>query len=303
MPITIDNSCSDICTLAECTEALGELGFEPEDDGNLAKVALWLRRLSNNREFLGELLVDRLEGRAADLDSAYGPQAIMLSRPRDGRAGSAFLRAAIWPAESDLMFSTSGAASFVYGTPHDHNFDFLTVGYCGPGYASDYYAYDYDDVAGYPGEQVKMRPQGRHILTPGTVMLYRKHRDIHSQLPPASLSVSLSVIRVDPAQAWFDQYGFGGDIGPDHGTVTRLLNANPNEAMLRVAVASRAQAALDYAEWVGTAHPSSRLRLASFEARAGLAADPAEQDALWRTAERSGNRMVSEVAKARRSVL
>jgi hypothetical protein len=32
----------------------------------------------------------------------------------------------------------SGAAAFVYGLPHDHNFDFLTLGYFGPGYWSDY---------------------------------------------------------------------------------------------------------------------------------------------------------------------
>ena len=299
MPLIIDNPSPDSCTLEECVEVLGETGFEPEDEGSLAAAALWLRRLSNNREFLGALLVKRLAGQAEELESGYGPQAIMLSRSRDGRAGSAVLRAAIWPAETDLIFRASGAASVVYGAPHDHNFDFLTVGYVGPGYASDHYEYDYDEVAGYPGEAVTLRPRGRHILAPGTLMLYRKHRDIHSQLPPASLSVSLNVMRVDPAQAWFDQYGF--DL--EHGAVTRVLNPNPNEAMLRVAVASRAQAALDYAEWVGAAHPSSRLRLASFEARAGLATNPAEEDALWRRAERSGSRMVAEIARARRSVL
>jgi hypothetical protein len=37
---------------------------------------------------------------------------------------------------------------------------------------------------------------------------------------------------------------------------------------LRVAIASGAGNALDYAEWVGAHHPSDRMRLASFAARA-----------------------------------
>jgi hypothetical protein len=105
------------------------------------------------------------------------------------------------------------------------------------------------------------------------------------------------VMRVDPAQGWFDQYGF--DL--ERGTVARWLNPNASEAFLQVAVASRAVSALDYAEWVGEAHPSERLRLASFEARAEMLGDPAEADALWRAGELSGSRMVAGAARARRA--
>ena len=300
MPLVIDNPADEVCSLAECIEALGELGFDADDPASTATAAAWLRRLANNREFLGEVLVDRLAGRAgAELASGYGPQAIMLSRPRDNRPGAAFLRAAIWPSPRDHVFQTSGAASFVYGAPHDHNFDFLTVGYCGPGYASDYYVYDYDEVAGFPGEEAGLRFAGRSVLSPGKLMLYRRHVDVHSQLPPESLSVSVNVMRLDPAQGWFDQYGF--DL--ERGTVARWLNPLASEAFLRVAVASGAQGALDYAAWVGAAHPSDRMRLASFEARAELLGDPAEVDALWRAAELSGSRMVAGAARAKRAAL
>jgi hypothetical protein len=288
------------CSLAECSAALDSLGLDADDPASVAVAAHWLARLANNREFLGELLVERLTGRGDDpLTSGYGPQAIMLSRPTSARAGAAFLRAAIWPAPCDHVFQTSGAASFVYGAAHDHNFDFLTVGYCGPGYASDYYEYDYEAVAGYPGEDAGLRYTGRATLSPGKLMLYRRHVDVHSQLPPESLSVSLNVMRVDPAQGWFDQYGF--DLA--RGTVARWLNANATEAFLRVAVASGAGAALDYAEWVGAHHPSDRLRLASFAARASQCADAGAADALWRTAERSGSRMLAGAARARRAGL
>ncbi len=223
MPPVIDTPAdAGPCSLAECSEALDTIGLDADDPASIAAAAHWLRRLANNREFLGEVLVKRLAGGGEDgLDSSYGPQAIMLSRPHASRPGAAFLRAAIWPSPADHVFQTSGAASFVYGAPHDHNFDFLTVGYCGPGYASEYYEYDYEALAGYPGEVAGLRHTGRATLLPGKVLLYRRHVDVHSQLPPESLSVSLNVMRVEPAQGWFDQYGF--DLA--RGTVARWLNA------------------------------------------------------------------------------
>lgn len=300
MPLVIDNPSDEACSLPECIEALAECGFDADDPASTATAAGWLRRLANDRSFLGDLLVDRLAGRGGDeIASGYGPQAIVLSRPQSNRPGAAFLRAAIWPSPRDHVFQTSGAASFVYGAPRDHNFDFLTVGYCGTGYASDYYEYDFDVVAGYPGEDAGLRFVERSVLSPGKLMLYRKHLDVHSQLPPESLSVSLNVMRLDPAQGWFDQYGF--DL--ERGAVARWLNPLASEAFLRVAVASGAQAALDYAEWVGAAHPSDRMRLASYEARAELLGDPAEVDALWRAGELSGSQMVAGAARAKRAAL
>ena len=297
MPEMIDNPADAACSLPECIEALGDFGFDADDPASTAAAAGWLRRLANNRDFLGDLLVDRLVGRNGEsIASGYGPQAIMLSRPKDNRANAAFLRTAIWPSPADHVFQTSGAASFVYGAAHDHNFDFLTVGYCGPGYVSDYYEYDYEAVAGYPGEGAGLRFAGRSVLSPGKLLLYRRHVDVHSQLPPESLSVSLNVMRVDPAQGWFDQYGFDLQAG----TVAGWLNANAAEAFLRVAVASGAESASDYAEWVGARHPSDRLRFASFEARADLLDDQAEVDALWRAGEISGSLMVAGAARARR---
>ncbi len=296
MPEIIHATSSQTCTLPEAIEALGELDFDPRDPAVTMKAAEWLRRLSNNRTFLADILLDRLAGRTAgELVSGYGPQAIALSPLR----GRMFLRANIWPAEHDLCFRNSGAKSFVYGVPHDHNFSFLTSGYLGPGYASDYYEYDYDAVTGIPGEDAGLRFVERSALNEGKLMLYRAHRDVHSQLPPESLSVSLNVMHVDPAQAWYDQYGF--DL--ESGEVTRVLSPNATEVFLRTAVASGSDEALDFAADIGAHHPSERLRLASFEARAGLLRDTAERDELWRQGELCGSRMVSAMAKNHRAHL
>lgn len=299
MPLIIEKASDESCTLPEAIEALAELDFDPRDEGNCLEAAKWLRRLTNNRTFLSDLLIDRLAGRLSgsgmpSVDSGYGPQAIVLSPLR----GAMFLRANIWPAEQDLCFQTSGAKNFVYGVPHDHNFSFLTSGYTGPGYRSDYYEYDYENVVGYAGEQAGLRFIERSALYEGKLMLYRAHVDVHAQLPPEALSVSLNVMHVDPSQGWFDQYGF--DL--KRGEVTRVLSPNATEAFLRVAVASGTDDALDYAEWLGKGHPSERLRLASFEARAALA-EESERDALWREGELCGSRMVAAVAKQRRAAL
>ncbi|WP_108786527.1 transposase, partial [Erythrobacter sp. Alg231-14] len=177
MPQLIDTSNLSPCSLPEAIEALAEIDFDPRDMESTKEAGHWLERLSNNRTFLADILLDRLAGKTTGtLDSGYGPQAIMLSPLR----GRMFLRANIWPAEHDLCFRNSGARTFVYGVPHDHNFSFLTSGYLGPGYASDYYEYDYDAVTGYRGENAGLRFIERSALHQGKMMLYRAHRDVHS---------------------------------------------------------------------------------------------------------------------------
>lgn len=293
--ITCDDDAQ--CSLEQCIDEIADIGFDPASKETLAQTALWLRRLNNNRTFLGDILIEQLKSRAKHraLDSGYGPQAIVLS----SRRGDVFLRANIWPSERDQCFAASGAQTFVYGVPHDHNFSFLTAGYFGPGYRSDYYTYDYEKTVGYAGEKPELKFVERSALSEGKMMLYRAHTDIHSQIPPESMSVSLNVMHIDPVQGWFDQYGF--DLG--EGAISRVLSPNSTEAFLRAAVATRCVDALDLAEQFGQHHPSDRMRLASYEARAKLIADAQGRDALWREAELSGNAMLAAVAKTERSKL
>ena len=66
--------------------------------------------------------------------------------------------------ERDSVVKASGLSPFFYHIPHDHNFSFLTVGYIGPGYWSDYYEYDHDSVLGAPGEEAAQPPLRRRTL-------------------------------------------------------------------------------------------------------------------------------------------
>lgn len=297
MPKVFDIDEADTCELGDCIAAIAQNGFEPSDDTSSHNAARWLRKLGNNRAFLGDLLIRQLESGYRDhvVESGYGPQAILLGPVENG----IFLRANIWPAAQDHCFQASGAQTFVYDVPHDHNFSFLTVGYLGPGYQSDYYEYCYEEVAGYAGEPCDLRFVERSALHEGKVMLYRAHRDIHSQIPPESLSVSVNVMKVDTAQSWYDQYGF--DL--ENRSVEKVLSPNSTEVFLRVAVATGHEGALDLAEQFARSHPSDRLRLASFEARSLLREGRGARDELWREAEMSGARMLTEVAKQRRAEL
>src|SRR5690606_6721925 len=125
------------------------------DEDSFAAMGPLLKGLAANRDFLAEIAVAELKDRCGrqSRENDYGSQVIMLHRASE----KYFIRANFWPSPRDSLFKSSGASPFFYGVPHDHNFSFLTVGYLGPGYWSEYYEYDYDKVVGVPGEQVDLR--------------------------------------------------------------------------------------------------------------------------------------------------
>jgi len=252
--------------------------------------------LGQNRRFLADLMLAELRARHREDDSrsAYGPQVITLSP----LGAEFFLRAAIWPSADEHVFRASGGAAFVYELPHDHNFDFLTYGYFGPGYESDYWEYDYSTVSGAVGEKAGLRFIERAQLTPGKLMHYRAHLDVHSQLPPPGLSVSLNVLHSGGAQGWTDQYQFD----PERDEISAVLSPGASEVFLRIAVGLGGEEARDLAERFARTHPSDRMRLVALEAQAGiLAAD--DRDRLWARAKTSGNRLVALEAKRHREAL
>ena len=249
-------------------------------------------------DFSGDLLVEQLAQRHREEmpGSAYSPQVVMLVPP----GGSFFLRANIWPSADEHMVRASGEAAFAIGLPHDHNFSFLTLGYFGPGYWSDYYEYDYAQVVGYRGEPVpSLRFIKRSRLEPGKLMLYRAHLDVHAQLPADSLSVSLNVMHTAGAQGWLDQYRF--DL--DRREIAAQLSPAPSAAFLKVAVGLGSDEALDLARRFAQRHPSDAMRLAAWEALTAREAEPAARDALWREAEGAGSRLVTMEARAYRAEL
>lgn len=292
MPRIIASDDLRSASLAECCDELDASGFDPRDEGSLLNAAGWLGRLGNERDFLGDLLVAELAQRHREevLDNDYSAQVVMLRPP----SGDYFIRANIWPSVAETALRASGEETFAYGLAHDHNFDFLTHGYFGPGYWSDYYEYDHAAVTGWCGEDVpSLRFIERSRLAPGKLMHYRAHLDVHAQLPPEALSVSLNIMHCCPASGWTDQFAF--DFGGRR--IVRHLGASASEAFLRIAVASGSGEGLDLAERFANHHPSDRMRLCAWTALASASADA---DTVWGRAECSGSLLVAEEAKRRR---
>lgn len=296
MPRVIEIEDDASCELGDCLAALDSHGFSPYAEESLLHGAKWLRRLGNNREFLGDMMLKELKQclDVAECASSYGPQVVMLSPL--GR--EYYMRANFWPSADEHMFRASGSSAFSYELPHDHNFDFLTVGYFGPGYSSDYYEYDYEKVCGAIGEKAGLRFIERSTLDPGKLMHYRANLDVHSQLPPESLSVSLNIMHANGAQGLYDQYKF--DVEKDE--ISGIISPGGSEVFLRVAVGLGSEEARDLADTFARTHPSERMRLSALDAQAGVL-EAHERDELWRLAEGSGSRLVATEATRKRREL
>jgi hypothetical protein len=271
MPRPITPPAAPEIDLAEITARLDESGVDLTRDESLAQCAHLLAGLARNRLFLADRVIAELKAGYRDqlAESRYSAQVFLLHRSRRGW----FLRANLWPAATDAVTAASGAAAFAYGLPHDHNFHFLTTGYWGPGYVSDYYDYDPEAVDGRLGEPMNLKFVERSALGEGKMMLYRAHRDIHSQLPPEQLSVSLNIMDEGEHVPWRDQY----IVDLEHGTIARRPTFTPAEMLLRCAV-HLTEEGKDIAEHFAKAHPVPRLRanaiaaLAAVEDGAGRAA-------------------------------
>ncbi len=271
MPRSIDPPAAPEYDLAEVAARLDESGVDLADEASLAHCTGLLAGLARNRDFLAGRIIAELKASYADQLAAnrYSAQVFLLHRsPR-----SFFLRANLWPAATDAVYAASGGAAFSYGVPHDHNFSFLTTGYWGPGYVSDYYDYDAERVDGRLGELLPLRFVERSALNEGRMMLYRAHRDIHSQLPPERLSISLNIMDEGEHVPWRDQY----IVDLEQRTIARRPTLSSGEMLLRCAV-HLTDNGRDVAEQFARRHPIPRVRanaiaaLAAVEEGAGRAA-------------------------------
>lgn len=264
MPRLIDPSAGPVLNLDEVAARLDESGVDLADEGSIARCAGLLAGLSCNPDFLADRVIAALKSSYADqLElNRYSAQVFLLHRSPRGF----YLRANLWPSQRDAAFTASGPAAFSYGVPHDHNFSFLTAGYFGPGYVSDYYDYDPETVDGRLGEPLDLTFIGRSQLEEGKMMLYRAHRDIHSQLPPESLSVSLNIMDEGEHVPWRDQY----IVDLEAGTIARRPTLTSGELLLRCAV-HLTENGRDVAEQFAKAHPVPRVRANAIAALAAVA--------------------------------
>jgi hypothetical protein len=291
MPRVIEAATDERFELAELVETLETGGFDSRDEDVFASFGPALRKLANNRDFLAELMIaelkDRCEGQVRG--NQYSAQVIMLHN-----ASKRFIiRANFWPALKDSVIRHSGTDPFFYGVPHDHNFSFLTVGYFGPGYWSDYYEYEYGEVVGFPGEAVNLRFVEKSRLEPGKVMLYRAHRDVHLQLPADEMSVSINIVETSHSSVFRDQYRF--DV--EEGTVDGILTRTSLEPMLALAAYYGGGEGMDLIAEFAARHPSDRIRWCALRAQAAAAPTFDGRLATFAAAIGGGSRLVDAMAR------
>ena len=290
MPRVIDAPDADAIELAELVEALETGGFDSQDEDNFASWGPQLKRLANNRTFLTDLMIAELKQRCEGQirDNQYSAQVVLLH----GGSDRFIVRANLWPALDDSIIRHSGTDPFFYGVPHDHNFSFLTVGYWGPGYWSEYYEYDYGEVVGFPGEAVDLRYVEKSRLEPGKVMLYRAHKDVHNQLPADEMSVSINIMETSHSSAFRDQYRFDVAERKIDGIMTRMSL----EPMLSLAAYYGGEEGMDLIAEFAARHPSERIRWCALRAR--VAAEPSVERriALYEEAARGDARLVAAMA-------
>ena len=269
MPRLIDPSAGAALDLAEVAARLDESGVDLADEDSIARCTPLLAGLARNRDFLADSVLAALKASYADQLSLnrYSAQVFLLHRGARGF----YLRANLWPSARDAAYAASGPAAFSYGVPHDHNFHFLTTGYFGPGYVSDYYEVDPEAVDGRRGEPLALKFIERSQLSEGRMMLYRAHRDIHRQLPPESLSVSLNIMDEGDHVPWRDQYIVDlGRQAQGSGTIAKRPTLTSSEMLLRCAV-HLSDDAHDIAAHFAKVHPVPRVRANAIAALAAAA--------------------------------
>ena len=124
--------------------------IDPRDINTLIDCVEPIQRLSNNPDFL----IDKVNGELNDFlefqkHNVHSAQTIALHQ-----GDNFYVRVNAWPKSivenewQDKLYANLEA--------HDHNFDFLTVGYFGNGYTTDIWEYDNEAIIGYQGEKVEM---------------------------------------------------------------------------------------------------------------------------------------------------
>jgi hypothetical protein len=283
MALTIPCNTAEVVGLDEFIKYV-ESEIDLDDPDSIASAAPMLRGLANDRTLvireLNNLLLTQKSMKWSTVHS------IAL-----GQGNGFYVRANVWPANSDLANARAYQSQIAYNIAHDHNFSFMTVTHLGPGYETEIYEYDYDRTEGYAGEPVELRFLQKTRFTTGSVMLYRANRDAHVQYPPTELTITLNLM-VESAEPR-DQYRF--DLGS--GTIESVGDpiASGRLSLLRLAGLFGDAESVAILERVATGHPCRQTRLRAFTSLAQR--NPADTARIWEKATRDREAVIANTAR------
>ncbi|GLU57009.1 hypothetical protein [Dyadobacter frigoris] len=258
----------------------------PDKTGSLLECVEKFQMLSNNEEFLLNLLHEQLEDiYAFQKHSFHSAHTLMLYKGKNF-----YIRANGWPPASN----SDGAKDwqdemYHYLMAHDHNFSFLTVGYLGQGYSTEMWEYDNNNVIGYVGEKVEMEFLEKTTLPKGKAMLYRASKDIHVQLPSQDYSMSLNIMPLTNEIVRREQFWFNlknRTISSNSGTGRYLI--------LDLAKNFGNGKTKDLIEKMSVTHEIPFVRMKCFDALASLLGS---KEDVWKTALNDDHKIVKEHAR------
>lgn len=238
---------------------------------SMVEAAHMLERLAQNKKLLIDVYNTELKDfHDRKAGAAYSPSSAILGK---GRKKNFIVRANLWPPLSDTPGKSIEQEMFSYNLAHDHNFDFLTANYFGPGYSTDIWEYDGPgDISGYEGEPVNVRFVERTTLHSGKQLLYRRCKDIHIQYPPTDFSASINLMAPTDEDIITDQFVFDLE--------RRLLKGHPAGCpasrrvhMLDIAGALGNEDTVEVLLDIARTHPCQRSRAAALEGVLHIAPD------------------------------
>lgn len=160
------------------------------------KISADLRQLARHKTLLSEHLYQTLQRNGySTRNSLYNAYAFVL------HACDAYsVRLSFWAP----VASHDESETFMYHLNHTHDFEMYAVGYSGDGYTTVKC-----EILDQAPLQMGVRPLlGEEVtlkLAPGEVLHMRPFREVHRQLPPQTLSSSLSVLIHAPVTQTVDQ--------------------------------------------------------------------------------------------------
>ncbi|MEP6484311.1 MAG: HEAT repeat domain-containing protein [Rudaea sp.] len=199
MAIVLRPENEDRTTLADFLDKLDH-AIDLEEADSLIGLAADFRALANDPDMLPRHINAALKRLIDAKQAPVSASSIELASSKNYS-----LRATVWmPAATDPLAPSLHDAPCV----HNHNFNVMAIGYFGPGYVTDIYAYRPNPSLCDIGERVDLRFLERATLGRGDVIIYRESIDAHVLIPPPSVSVSMSLAIFRESTQTTDQYRF-----------------------------------------------------------------------------------------------
>lgn len=258
----------DLDMLWEQLELLPYQEAEPFSEGFTQAAAHLLQRFSKNRYAIREH-IDRCGGIDMARKTFVPPQTFLV-----GSSARFSVRINVWPPIKNSEFVSQESALYAYGLAHNHDFNFLTIGYYGGGYTTDLYQIAPEETLLPPGSTVNLKNYRCERLSEGRVIAFSAFEDLHTQYPPEELSISINLIpKRNPVG--YDQAIFDTDVSK---LVERVNTAAGRIATtIDVATAYPAERTYELIAEVGRTTDRQRVRDMANAKLAAVGIDPLAQ--------------------------